>query len=70
MRSPGTEEVGMANGKTTEEVHTNTGLPRELRLELDAVRLARARRNGGRPPPLKALVIEALEALVAQERRR
>jgi hypothetical protein len=64
-----TEETPMAN-QGSDEVHTNTGLPRELRLQLDDLRLARARRDGCRPPSVKALIVEALQALIGREKRR
>jgi hypothetical protein len=52
------------------EVHMNAGLPRDLRLRIDELRLARARRDGGRPPSVKTVMVEALEALIAREATR
>jgi hypothetical protein len=51
-------------------VATTIEMPRELRIQLDEVRLTRARRTGGLCPPLKHIVIEALEALVSREATR
>lgn len=55
------------NGPMRDEVTSNTAMPRTLRLALDEVRLARARRGRCRPPSLKELVVEALEAFVMRE---
>jgi hypothetical protein len=52
------------------ETSTNLRLPCDLRLTVDEVRLARARRHGGVPPTFRQVVIEALEALVAREVRK
>jgi hypothetical protein len=48
-------------------VTTSVDLPTGLRVELDEVRIARARRTGGVCPPLRVVVIEALEDLVRRE---
>ncbi len=53
--------------KTKDIVTTSVDLPTKLRLELDEIRIARARREGGVCPPFRAVVIEALEALVRRE---
>lgn len=50
-----------------DEVTTNTTMPRSLRLKLDELRLVRARRGRCRPPSMKSLVVEALEAFVERE---
>jgi hypothetical protein len=48
---------------------TSITIPRDLRVRLDEVRLARARRTGQLSPPLKTLVVEALQALADAELR-
>lgn len=53
-----------------DELHMNLGLPRELRLRVDELRLGRARRDGGRQASLKQIITEALEELIARETRR
>ncbi len=50
-----------------DEVHSNIGLPRNRRHKVDELRLVRARKGQCRPPSMKALVVEALEALVERE---
>jgi hypothetical protein len=50
-----------------DNVTTNIGMPRDLRLKLDEVRLNRARRGRCRPPSVKDLVKEALVAFVERE---
>jgi len=57
------------NPKTNDEVNTNLGLPRGLWLWLDELALSRARATGGKKPPKKALVREALNLLRANEAR-
>jgi hypothetical protein len=49
------------------EVHTNVGVPLELKLMAHEYALRRARANGSSPPTFKKLVAEALEALIARE---
>lgn len=51
------------------DVTTSITIPRVLRVRLDEARLARARRLGRLSPPLKAVVIEALEKLLECEPR-
>lgn len=41
---------------------------RQLRAEIDALRMARAHASGGLPPTLVAVVLEAIEGLLARER--
>lgn len=53
--------------RTLKEVHTNVGLPLELKLQAQEVALGRARATGDAPPSFKRLVAEALEALIARE---
>jgi hypothetical protein len=48
-------------------VTTSITLPRALRVQLDEVRLARARREGRLTPPFTQLVVEALRELIARE---
>lgn len=57
MRTPG----------PTESYVTSFALPRGIRSRLDTLRLARAQREGGAPPPLRALILEGLEGLLARE---
>ena len=61
-----TWESAMTHAKK-DDVATNVGMPRDLRLKLDEVRLARARRGRCRPPTVKDLVREALVELVERE---
>lgn len=49
------------------EIHTNVGVPHELKLMAHEVALRRARASGSSPPTFKKLVVEALEALIARE---
>lgn len=49
---------------------TSIAMPRQLRLALDEVRIARGRRSRSLPPRLRALVIEALEAFLRREAAR
>jgi hypothetical protein len=51
-------------------VTTNTAMPRWLRLKLDELRLARARRGSCRPPTMSSLVVEALAEFVEREANR
>jgi hypothetical protein len=60
------EEV-MTKTNAGDTVATTIEMPRDLRVQLDEVRLARAHRHGGLCPPLKIVVVEALQALVARE---
>lgn len=55
--------------KINDEVNTNLGLPRGLWLWLDELAVARARASGGKKPPKKALVREAIDLLRAAEAR-
>lgn len=57
MRTPG----------PTQNYVTSFSLPRDMRSRLDALRMARAQREGGAPPPLRALILEGLEGLLARE---
>lgn len=57
MRTPG----------PTESYVTSFALPRDMRSRLDALRLARAQRDGGAPPPMRSLILEGLEGLLARE---
>ena len=57
MRTPG----------TIQSYTTTFALPRDLRSRLDTLRLARAQREGGTPPTLRALILEGLEGLLARE---
>ena len=38
-----------------------------MRSRLDALRMARAQREGGAPPPMRSLILEGLEGLLARE---
>lgn len=49
------------------DVTTTITIPRALRVRLDEVRVQRAHRSGQLSPPLKSLVVEALEALADRE---
>jgi hypothetical protein len=51
-------------------VVTSIAMPRQLRLALDEVRVARARRSRRLPPRLRDIVIEALEAFLQREAAR
>lgn len=53
--------------KTPETYMTSFALPLELRSRLDALRMARAEQEGGPPPPLRTLILEGLEHLLAYE---
>ncbi len=53
--------------RNTEQVATTIEIPRSLRVQLDEVRLARAHRQDCLCPPLKTIVVEALEAFVHRE---
>ena len=55
--------------KKNDEINTNLGLPRGLWLWLDELAVARARASGGKKPPKKALVLEAINLLRAAEGR-
>lgn len=57
MRTPG----------TIESYVTSFALPRGMRSRLDALRMARAQREGSAPPPLRSLILEGLEGLLARE---
>ncbi len=57
----------MRTPESTESYITSFALPREVRSRLDALRLARAQREGGGPPPLRSLILEGLEELLARE---
>lgn len=57
----------MTDHTVNADVAVTIEMPLSLRLKLDEVRIARARRNGGLCPKLKAVVIEALQSLVAHE---
>jgi hypothetical protein len=46
---------------------TSFALPLDLRSRLDALRMARAEREGGSQPPLRELILEGLEGLLARE---
>jgi hypothetical protein len=59
----------MTKKSLSDQVATTIEMSRALRVQLDEVRVARAHRLGGLCPPLKAVVIEALEELVAREMR-
>ena len=54
--------------KPTETVSTTINIPVRLRVELDEVRLNRARRDSSLAPKLNQVVREALESFVAHER--
>jgi predicted DNA-binding protein len=56
--------------ETAQSYMTSFALPLELRARLDALRAARAQREGGLPPPLRTIVLEALEMLVEHEGAR
>jgi hypothetical protein len=51
----------------TESYMTSFSLPLDLRGRVDALRLARAQREGGLPPSLRLVILEALEALIERE---
>ncbi len=54
--------------KTVPESYmTSFALPLELRSRLDALRLQRAQRECGVPPPLRTLILEGLEGLLERE---
>lgn len=53
--------------ENTDSYMTSFSLPLELRGRVDALRLARAQRQGGLPLPLRFIILEALEALVERE---
>lgn len=55
----------MNRSKIDDEVHSNTGIPRDLWLRTEELRLVRARRTGHRPS-LKSLVAEGLELLLRE----
>lgn len=55
------------NVKVNDEINTNLGLPRGQWLWLDELAVARARATGGKKPPKKALVREAIDLLRAAE---
>jgi hypothetical protein len=57
----------MPRSNVASEVATTIEMPRELRVQLDEVRVARARREGGLCPPLKRVVVEALQEFIARE---
>jgi hypothetical protein len=38
-----------------------------MRSRLDVLRMARAQREGGAPPPMRSLILEGLEELLARE---
>jgi hypothetical protein len=57
----------MPFNEKTDTVSTTIEIPRPLRVQLDELRVARAHRTGRLSPPLKAIVTEALEALVSRE---
>lgn len=46
---------------------TTFSMPLEMRARLDALRLARAQREGGLPPYMKDVILEALEQLLERE---
>jgi hypothetical protein len=48
-------------------VTTSITMPRRLRVQLDVLRVARAQREGRLSPSFKAVVLEALHALIATE---
>lgn len=53
----------------TETVSTTINIPVRLRVELDEVRLNRARRDRSLAPKLNQVIREALELFIAHERR-
>ncbi len=53
----------------TENITTSIVIPRQLRVELDELRLNRARRDSSLAPKLSQIVREALETFIAHERR-
>jgi hypothetical protein len=57
MRTPG----------TIESYVTSFSLPRDMRSRLDNLRLVRAQRDGSAPPPMRSLILEGLEGLLARE---
>jgi len=57
MRTPG----------PTEFYVTSFQLPRTTRSRMDALRLARAERDGGPPPSLRSILLEGVELLLARE---
>ncbi len=46
---------------------TSFALPLATRSRVDVLRLARAERDGGPPPSLRAVLLEGLELLLARE---
>jgi hypothetical protein len=50
-----------------ESYMTSFLLPIDLRGRLDVLRMARAHREGRLPPPLRSIILEALESLVERE---
>ncbi len=52
------------------DMTTSITMPRDLRLQLEAVRLERAQRDHALPPRLREIVIEALNAFVTREAAR
>lgn len=57
----------MRTPRAIESYVTSFALPRDVRSRLDALRLARAQREGGAPPALRSLILEGLEGLLARE---
>lgn len=57
----------MPKSNAADQVATTIEMPRELRVQLDEVRIARARREGGLCPPLKRLVVEAIQEFITRE---
>ncbi len=53
--------------KAPETYMTSFALPLDMRARLDALRMARAEQEGGPPPPLRTLILESLERLLARE---
>lgn len=57
MRTPGPTSAYM----------TSLQLPRTTRSRMDALRLARADRDGGPPPSLRSILLEGVELLLERE---
>lgn len=57
----------MPKSNAVEQVATTIEMPRDLRVQLDEIRVARARREGSLCPPLKRLVVEAIQEFIARE---
>lgn len=64
------DHMPTAQGTEDTEVVTSISMPRCLRLALEEVRVARARRARALPPRLREIVVEALQQFVQRETAR